>query len=440
LRNQDCETLHKILDSIVEGVFTVDKDYRITSMNVAAEKILGIKESEAIGKRCRDVFKADICDYSCALKKSIESDIAICNRTVHIANKEGKKIPISINASALRDPMGNIMGGVESFRDMSEIDSLRKTIESAYTFEDIVSKSRSMHEILSILPDIAKSDSSVIIQGESGTGKELIAHALHNLSDRYRKRIIPVNCAAIPDNLIESELFGYKSGAFTDAKKDKPGKIAAAQGGTLFIDELGEMSINIQVKLLRFLQDRKYEPLGSLEQITSDVRVIAATNRDLEEDVKEGRFRQDLYYRLNVINIKIPPLRERLEDIPLLVEHFISMYNVIKNREIEGVTDDVMKILLNHNFPGNIRELENIIEHAFILCKGEYIDSNHLPQYMKEVNITYTPESTLEEMEKMHILNVLERNGRNRKKTAEILGINTSTLWRKLTKYGLDGD
>jgi len=438
LKNQDCGTLIKILDSIIEGVFTVDRDYRITSMNSAAEKILGIKENEALGKYCRDIFKADICSFSCALKKSIDTDSAICNRTVYIENSHGKKIPISVNTSVIKDTHGNITGGVESFRDISDIYSLRKTIESAYTFEDIVTKSRSMQEILSILPDIAKSDSSVIIQGESGTGKELIAHALHNLSDRYSKRIVPINCAAIPDNLIESELFGYKTGAFTDARKDKAGKIAVAEGGTLFIDELGEMSMNIQVKLLRFLQDRRYEPLGSLTPVEADVRVIAATNRDLEEDIKNGRFRQDLYYRLNVINIKLPPLRERLEDIPLLVDHFISMYNIVKNRQIEGVTDAVMQILLNHTFPGNIRELENIIEHAFILCKGEYINESHLPQYLGSISIRYKPESSLEEMERLHILNILEKSGWNRKKTAEILQINKSTLWRKLKKYGLD--
>ncbi len=279
-----------------------------------------------------------------------------------------------------------------------------------HIFEDIVSKNRAMHEIFSILPDIAQSDSSVIIEGESGTGKELVAHALHNLSDRYKKRIVPVNCTAIPDNLIESELFGYKSGAFTDAKRNKPGKIALAEGGTLFIDEIGEMSMNIQVKLLRFLQEKKYEPLGSIEEVTSNVRIVAATNRNLEQEVRKGRFRQDLYYRLNVIKVALPPLRERLEDIPLLLEHFIYMYNMIKKKAIEGVTQGVMDLLLKHSFPGNIRELENIIEHAFILCKGRVIDESHIPGSLATPRPIYSPELSLEEVERIHILNVLENN------------------------------
>lgn len=427
-----------ILDSIADGIFTVDLDFRIAWMNKAAEKILGITKEEAAGKLCFEVFHANICEHSCALKESMRTGRDIVNKTIYIVNTEGRRVPISISTAILKDDQGNTTGGVETFRDISDIEELRKSIESSYTFEDIISKNKIMQEVFDLIPDLAESESSVLIEGPSGTGKELVARAIHNLSGRKDKPMITINCGALPENLLESELFGYKAGAFTDAKKDKKGKIALADGGTLFFDEIGEIPQPIQVKLLRFLQEREYEPLGGERAMKADVRVISATNKNLYTEVGKNRFRDDLYYRLNVVNIKLPPLSERREDIPLLVKHFVDRYNKLKGKDIEGVSDDVMNILMQHDYPGNIRELENIIEHSFVLCKDKYIQARHLPSHFRKDDERFNAGITLEEVERIHILKTLEKNSRNRSKTARDLGIDQSTLWRKLKKFGIE--
>jgi len=430
-----CNDRNIILDSIAEGVFTVDLDFKISSINRAAEEILGVSEDEVIGKYCFEIFHANICEHSCALKETIRTGKKIINKIIYVVNSEGTQIPVSISTALLNDEKGNLIGGVETFRDISDIEELRKTLESKYNYQDIVSKNKVMQEIISILPDIAESDSSVLIEGASGTGKELIAQGIHNLSPRSEKPIVVINCAALPENLLESELFGYKAGAFTDAKKDKPGKIALAEGGTVFLDEIGELPASTQVKLLRFLQEREYEPLGGTKPVKSNVRIIAATNRILLDELKNGSFREDLYYRLNIITIKLPPLKNRLEDIPLLVSHFIKKYSSIKGKDIVGVSDDVMNILMNYDFPGNIRELENIIEHAFILCKDYYIQTSHLPAHMRGHTFDFPESMTLEMIEKMFIERTLEKNNWNKAKTAQDLGIDQSTLWRKIKRY-----
>ena len=426
-----------ILNSIADGVFTVDMDFRITSMNRAAEDILGIGEKDAVGRLCFEIFHANICEHSCALKETLNTGNNIINKTIYIVNSSGERVPISVSTALLKNGKGAVIGGVETFRDITAIETLRKEIESSYTFEDIVSKNKVMRELFGILPDIAISDSSVLIEGSSGTGKELIARAIHSLSNRKTKPLVVINCAAVPDNLLESELFGYKAGAFTDAKKDKPGKIALAEGGTLFLDEIGEISPAIQVKLLRFIQEREYEPLGGVSTVKSDVRIIAATNKILTEEVRGGNFREDLYYRINVVNLRLPPLAERKEDIPFLIKHFIHKYNILKGKKIEGVSDDVMNILMNHDYPGNIRELENIIEHAFVLCREPYIRQPASSHHFKDISNPLHDNLTLEEMERIYILKALEKNSWNRKNTAKDLGIDTTTLWRKIKNLNI---
>lgn len=427
-----------ILDSIADGVFTVGMDFRITSINRAAAEILGIEEEEAIGKLCFEIFHASICEHSCALKETMNTGRNIINKTVYVVNSNGEKVPITVSTALLRDENGEIIGGVETFRDISTLEALRKEIESGYTLEDIVSRSRHFKELFAIMPDIAISDSTVLIEGASGTGKELVARGIHNLSSRKGKPLVAINCAAVPDNLLESELFGYRAGAFTDARKDKPGKITLAEKGTLFLDEIGEVSPAIQAKLLRFIQEREYEPLGSTHPLKADVRIIAATNKNLLNEVKNGNFREDLYYRINVINVKLPPLSARREDIPLLINHFIKKFNNLKGRNIEGVTDEVMNLLMDYGFPGNVRELENIIEHAFVLCRDVYIGLNHLPHHLRTAEAIFDENLTLDEVERIYIQRALDKYNGNRSKAAESLGIDPSTLWRKMKKFTHD--
>jgi len=298
-----------------------------------------------------------------------------------------------------------------------------------------------MHELFSILPDMANSISTVLIEGESGTGKELVARAIHNLSPRRSKPFLAVNCGALPDTLLESELFGYKAGAFTDARKDKPGRFKLADKGTLFLDEIGDVSQAMQVRLLRVLQEKTYEPLGAVESIRHDVRIIAATNKTLWNLVKEGKFREDLYYRINIVRLELPPLRERMEDVPLLVEHFIEHFNVLQNKKISGVTDEALACLMTYTYPGNIRELENIIERAFILCKSGMIDRTHLPEPVCGISgATEMPAwdaMSFRDMEAIFLTNVLRRNAWNKSRTAKELGIHKSTLFRKMKALGI---
>ena len=431
-----------ILDSITDGVFTVDHEWRITSFNRAAEDITGVPREDAIGQLCKDVLKADICEGNCALRQTLETGESIRDKVVNIINAGGEQTPISISSALLKDEDGKIIGAVETFRDISLVEKLRRKIEQKYTFEDIISKNHRMYELFDILPDVADSLSTVLIEGESGTGKELFARAIHNLSPRKNRPPVVVNCGAMPDTLLESELFGYKAGAFTDARRDKPGRFRLAEGSTIFLDEIGDISPALQVRLLRVLQERTYEPLGAVKSERADVRIITATNRNLFEMVKQGKFREDLYYRINVIRLELPPLRERKEDIPLLVDHFIKTFCSVQNKAIDGITDEALACLMSYDYPGNRRELENIIERSFILCKSKMIMPSHLPEPVCGSGVLSHPESmgitNLKDMEAVFLTNVLRKNNWNRLKTARELGIHKSTLFRKIKSLGLD--
>jgi PAS domain S-box-containing protein len=434
-----------ILDSIADGVFTVDSNWRITSFNRAAERITGVSKQDAIGKPCFDVFRANICQTSCALKQTLETGKELIDLKVDILDADGHRLPISISTGVLRGPRGKIIGGVETFRDLSAVEELRKELSDKYSFEDIISKNHEMLKLFSILPDIAESESTVLIQGPSGSGKELFARAIHNLGPRSKGPYIVVNCGAIPDTLLESELFGYVKGAFTDATREKPGRFARAEGGTVFLDEIGDVSKSVQVKMLRVLEEREYEPLGSTSTLKADVRVIAATNRNLREMVESGLFREDLYYRLNVVKIELPPLRRRREDIPLLVEHFLRSFNLKMGKSISGVSPEVMDLFMRYDFPGNIRELENALEHASVLCRGVRIELDHLPRELveamsDEVSHERTSAQPLDEAEAGAIMRVLRKHGGHRGRAAAELGIHKTTLWRKMKRLGIETD
>jgi len=433
--------LDNMLDYVPDGVFTVDAEWRVTFFNRAAEQITGIKRADALGRRCSDVFRASICENACALKQTLSTNRRVVNKVVYIIDARGQKIPISISTAALKDQRGRIIGGVESFRDLRVVEELHRELQQQSSFSDIIGRSAAMRQIFEILPQIAESDSTVLIEGASGTGKELFARAVHNLSNRRAKKFVAINCGALPDNLLESELFGYKAGAFTDARRDKPGRFALAEGGTIFLDEIGDISPAMQARLLRVLQERIYEPLGGVEPVRTDVRVIAATNKILAKLVEQGRFREDLFYRIHVIRIELPSLRDRREDIPLLIDHFIAKFNRLKGKELAGVSDEVLARLMEHGFPGNVRELENIVEHAFVLCGGGVIELKHLPPALRGgalgEALRLGRAVTMESMERLLITDALRRNGENRKKAAKELGINPSTLFRKLKSLKL---
>ena len=430
-----------ILESIADGAFTVDHNFEITSFNRAAEIITGFKREEAIGTKCFNLFGANISKPDCPLKKSIETGKEMVNQKSIIKDIHGDNLKIAINTSVLKDGDQVVIGGVETFRNVSSLGNVRKNIPKNYSFQNIISKNNRIQKIFSTLPTIAKSSSTVLIEGESGSGKELFARAIHTLSSR-KGPFIAINCAALPDTLLESELFGYKKGAFTGATKDKLGRFALAENGTLFLDEIGDISPALQAKLLRVLQEKEYEPLGGTTTLKTNVRTIAATNKKLKEQVTKGVFRSDLYFRLNVINIALPPFCKRREDLPLLVQHFIDKFRDSQKKNIQSATPAVLKILMQYDFPGNIRELENIIEHCFVMCQDSIIDVGCLPEEiikstLHTEKVEVTEANPLSNAEASAIWAALHKFNGHRGKTAAHLGIDKTTLWRKMKKYSI---
>ena len=430
-----------ILDSINEGVFTVDHEWRITSFNRAAETITGVPREQALGRICYDVFHSDICESACALRRTLSSGKPLENESANLVNAEGGLVPVRISTAVLNDDKGHFVGGVETFQDLSRVERMKKELEERYTFEDIVGRSAAMRNLFGIVPPIAESDSSVLLTGESGTGKELFARAIHHLSKRAEGPFVAVNCAALPDQLLESELFGYVAGAFTDARQDKKGRFNLADGGTLFLDEIGDISPAMQVRLLRVLQEHEFEPLGSTETQRVNVRVIAATNQDLNALIEKGTFRSDFYYRIHVIQLDIPPLRQRREDIPLLANHLLARIAYYNEKNAPDISASALAHLVSYDYPGNVRELENILEHAFVLGRGETIRPHHLPPplFDKEMHQdSPLGEMSLEEMERLAIQDALARTQGHRGRAAKMLKIDPSTLYRKIRKLQLD--
>jgi PAS domain S-box-containing protein len=434
-----------IFNSIPYGIFTVDANGIITAFNHVAEESTGYTHDEVIGRPCNEVFRSDLCSTDCPLKRSISSGKRIEASETTVITKKGRKIPIELSTAACVDSKGVIIGGVEMFRDMSLVSELRKQVHHSYVCEDIVSKSPLMHRIFETLPAVALSRSTVVIEGESGTGKELVARAIHNLSPYRDEPFIAINCSALPENLLESELFGYVRGAFTDAKKDKPGRFALAGSGTILLDEITELSPAMQVKLLRVLQEREYEPLGATITEQLKARIIACTNRDLASEVTKRRFRKDLYFRLNVVRITLPALKDRMEDVPLLAQHFIERFNALQGQRLKKCSERVLAAFMRYSFPGNIRELENAIEHAFVVCTSNIIQYEDLPPHILESTSTLiesakvtdenSVKSPLRNAESEVLRATLIENNWNKQQTAKSLKISRSTLWRKMKRY-----
>jgi PAS domain S-box-containing protein len=428
-----------ILDNITDGVYAIDLCWRVTYFNRAAEKITGIPVKEAMGRSCFEVFRSNVCESNCVLRETLDTGLPIIDRPIYIVRADKKRIPISSTTTLLKDSRENVVGGVVTFRDLSDISELRRALSKQHSYEDIVSKSAAMHKIFSILPQIAQSHSTVLIQGASGTGKELVARAIHNNSLHNKGPFLAVNCGALPDTLVESELFGYKAGAFTDAKMDKPGRFEQARDGTLLLDEIGDISPAMQVRLLRVLENKTFEPLGSNQSIGTNARIIVATHHNLEDLVRKGTFREDLYYRINVVKLSLPPLADRKEDIPLLADHFIKRFNRLTGKTIAGISQRALATLMLHEWPGNIRELENAVEHAFVLCREDIIRVACLPDHILPPTALnpILPGLTLKEIERRAIQQALERNRGKRVATAKELGINKNTLRRKILRLGI---
>lgn len=431
------DTLQAILNNISDGVMTYDADFKITNFNRAAEEITGYSASEAIGRSCREIFRCRVCDPSCGMFTTIQNLSPEQNCEVRLERKNGDVRIARISTAILRDANGRVTGTVVTFRDMSELMSLRKELMGRFQFHSIIGKSHKMQEIFALIEDVGESDATVLVLGESGTGKELIARAIHHQSRRSQFPFVKVNCSALAETLLESELFGHVKGAFTGAYRDKIGRFELAQQGSIFLDEIGDISPNIQLKLLRVLQEREVERVGDSKVINVDVRIIAATNRNLRQLVDAGTFREDLFYRLNVIPVSIPPLRERKEDIPLLLDHFISQFNEQTGKNIVGITKEALNILMDYHWPGNIRQLENAVEHAFVKSHGRSIEPASLP-----IEICMTSkhfQSTQGEVkdERELLVAALQEAGWNKAKASRELGMDRVTLWRKMKKFNI---
>jgi PAS domain S-box-containing protein len=438
-RSTPPESTTAILESISDGVFTVDREWRITSFNRAAEQITGIRRGEAIGRYCADVLRASLCEGACALRRTLEGRRPVVNQQCFIVDGEGRRIPVSISTALLRNERGEVVGGAETFRDLTVVEELRRELDGRFEIGDIVSRSPAMRHLLDLLPAVAESGCTLLLEGESGTGKELLARAIHNASARRRRAFVAVNCAAIPETLLEAELFGVRAGAFTGADRDRPGRLARAEGGTLLLDEVSELSPTVQVKLLRVLQEHSFEPLGSSAPVAADVRVIAATNRDLISLVRAGGFREDLYYRINVIRLELPPLRRRREDVPLLTEHFVAALNRRQGRAVTGLSPEAAARLVAHDWPGNVRELENAIEHAFVLCRGHQIEPRHLPEGLSgSARHRSDLRGAVQAAEADAIIQALQAHRNNRRAAARTLGMHPATLFRKVKALGIE--
>ena len=431
--------LDAIFNSNIEGTFTIDNDWNITSFNKSAEKITGYKKSEAIGKKCWEIFNSSICRNGCHMEQTMTKGKPMIGNEVEILHKSGRLVPIRVNSSILINNKNERIGAVETFIDISEIKNLSDHLTEVYRYENIIGRNKEIKQIFHVLESVSQTDSSVLITGESGTGKELAARAIHLNSPRKTKPFIAVNCSAYVETLIESELFGHEKGAFTGAIKSKAGKFELAKGGTIFLDEIADLSLAVQTKLLRVLETKEFERVGGNKIFKIDARIIAATNKNLVEEISSGRFREDLFYRINVVNIHLPPLRERMDDFPLFVNHFIEVFNTKFKKDVRQFSSRAYDILTEYNWPGNIRELENVIEHCFVLCNGKIIDVDCLPKRLREKKflpsqIIINPVNKVKETEKQLIISLLEKHKGNRTKTAEELNINPSTLWRKIKK------
>ena len=427
-----------LVENLAEGVFTINNRWLITSFNQRAQDITGFKREEVLGRYCWDVFQSDLCRTGCPLRTTLETGVQHMDQDVRIVRKQGRRLTILVNTSVLKDKRDMVIGAVETFRPLSGAGGGDQISDNEPEPVEIIGQDPVLIKLLNLLPDVARSETSVVIEGASGTGKELIARAIHAKSLRAGGPFVAVNTSALAETLLESELFGHEKAAFTGAVNSKVGRFELARGGTLFLDEITDIKPEIQVKLLRVLEERVFERVGGTRSIAMDARIISATNRSLMEEVRQGRFRQDLFYRLRTVPVWLPPLRERSGDIPVLVQHFINRLNIQYNKRVRGVDPKAMSFLKRYHWPGNIRELQRVLEYAFVFVKGPIITSSHLPEMEEEPReaapIAVQP---LWEEERSAIMEALARTGGRKAEAARILGLSRSSLWRKMKAHGL---
>lgn len=441
-----------LLDCIGDGVVTIGLDMKIHYMNRAMRELLGYEEGEPLEQlpSCHLLVQGSICStQDCILERAIRNREKVRNYETVIQNKDGRKIPVSLNTDLLRDEAGHFIGIVEIYRDLSQINELKAKLErhtGVGARGPIVGRSKALQGVLDLLPQVGNSKATVLIEGESGTGKELIAREIHRLSPRRDQPFVAVNCAALAEGVLESELFGHVKGAFTGAIADRLGRFEMAHKGTIFLDEIAEITPLAQVKLLRVLQESEFEKVGGNKTVKVDVRVVAATNKNLAAAVEEGKFRDDLYYRLQVFPIRVPALRDRKEDLLPLIEHSIARLNRTMGKNVRQIDGPVLKLLEAHRYPGNVRELENILEHAFIRCPDHIVRSEHLPEYLladrsrqekSPSEFTKTSGNTLAVLEQEAIVQALEQTNWDYRRTCKMLGLSRSTLLRRIKYYKL---
>ncbi len=438
-------SLKIILDNLDVGIFTVNRGGYITFFNHKAEKISGYGRRQVLGKSCSTIFGKGEANDLFSLKKSIRKGIKQSVRHEEIISKAGEKVPVRANVIALKNEKDAIVGGLATFHDLTLEHQLDQVISDRYTFHDMIGKSPEMQKVFETVSVIAGTDATILIEGPTGTGKDLLAKVIHSSSQRASCPFVKVNCAAIPDNLLESEMFGYVKGAFTGADRDKPGRFSEADGGSIFLDEIGELPLSLQAKLLRVLEDREFYPLGSRHTLKVDVRILSASNKKLDMLVEDGLFRKDLFYRLNVFRLRLPTLKDRKIDLPLLLRHILRRLCAARGNHPVNISKSTMEILLKFDYPGNVRELENILEHALIISQEQEILPEHLPDYIQQtMAVADGPAQTVNKLlkrsipgERERIIQALNQHGGNRAGTAQALSIDRTTLWRKMKRYNI---
>lgn len=437
LENLMChrDNLEHVLDNLKEGIIAHDTNRRIFFFNQAAERISGYSRKDVLGKDCHEAFGHPFCGGLCQFNDHAADMTASSDSTLSITTRSGESRRVELSITRMTGDDGELVGVLTSFRDITDLFSLKLQAGKLTSFGNIIGQDHKMYKIFKHIRDVSAYDYPVHISGETGTGKELVANAIHNESSRNGAAFVPINCGALPEGLIESELFGHVKGAFSGAIRDKKGRFELADGGTVFLDEVAELSNNMQAKLLRFLQENQFERVGDEHTLSVDVRIISATNQNLKEGVRKGKFREDLFYRLNVIPIHMPPLRERKIDIPLLIERFLQEAAERYGREPISVSDRAMSLLMDYHWPGNVRELQNAVQFAFVKCSDNTLAADDLPIELREVENTCVRRGPAKKLNSEGVRAAIVKTGGNKAKAAKLLGVGRATLYRFLSDH-----